>query len=172
MSIPECPELPAVWAACQTELARLVAALGVPRDTVEDVLQDVYVAVLQKPPPVVDLESLRRWLFRLAINRANLEHRRRGRWRAKLAAWAQRLRPAPWASAAAPVAVEEQELVRRALDKLDPTDRSVLVLRYYADQNSRQIAEILEIPDSTVRSRLQVARQRLADVLKRAGVKP
>ena len=165
--------MPAVWAACQSELARLVAAFGVPRDSVEDVLQDVYLAVLQKPPPLAGQESLRRWLFRLAINRANLEHRRRGRWRAKLEAWGQRLRDLSRARGASTLdAFEEQELVRRALAELEPTDRSVLVLRYYAEQNSRQIAEILELPDSTVRSRLQVARQRLADALKRAGVKP
>jgi RNA polymerase sigma-70 factor, ECF subfamily len=178
VSAPECPELPVVWATCQAELARLVAALGVPRDCVDDVLQDVYLAVLQKPPLLMDEEAMRRWLFRLAINRTNLEHRRRGRWRAKLAAWAERLRggsrawSAPGATDAQSSAREEQELVRRTLTELEPLDRSVLVLRYYTEMNSRQIAEILEMPDSTVRSRLQLARQRLAGALKRAGVTP
>jgi RNA polymerase sigma-70 factor (ECF subfamily) len=49
---------------------------------------------------------------------------------------------------------EEGELVRRALLRLPEIYRSVLVLRHYEDLKLREIAEVLEIPDGTVNSRL------------------
>ena len=51
--------------------------------------------------------------------------------------------------------------VRGALDDLSPDHRAVLVLRHYQDLSYEQIAEVLELPDSTVKSRLYEARERL-----------
>jgi DNA-directed RNA polymerase specialized sigma24 family protein len=72
--------LPAVWDESARELARLVGALGISSDRAEDVLQDVFVAALEKAPATADRTELRRWLFRVTINRCNLEHRRGTRW--------------------------------------------------------------------------------------------
>jgi DNA-directed RNA polymerase specialized sigma24 family protein len=47
--------------------------------------------------------------------------------------------------------------------------RTILVLRYFAEFDSKEIAKILEMPDSTVRSHLRAGRQQLALELKRAG---
>jgi RNA polymerase sigma factor (sigma-70 family) len=55
------------------------------------------------------------------------------------------------------------------LDGLEPALRSVLVLRYFAELDSKEIGNILGLPDSTVRSRLRAARRKLAWELKRAG---
>jgi RNA polymerase sigma factor (sigma-70 family) len=64
---------------------------------------------------------------------------------------------------------EVQSLVRGLLETLDSDLKIPLVLRYFCDLDSRQIGELLEIPDSTVRSRLRAARQRLAAELTKAG---
>ncbi len=64
---------------------------------------------------------------------------------------------------------EERELVRRALQRLEPRLRSILVLRYFAELDSKEIGRVLELPGSTVRSHLRDARQQLALELKRAG---
>jgi len=52
---------------------------------------------------------------------------------------------------------------------MKPLHRSVLVLRYFQGLDSKEIGRILDMPDSTVRSHLRVARKILADELKRAG---
>jgi len=70
----------AVWLAAQDELRRLVAALGVGRDQVDDVLQDVYLAANTAEERTWDDGGQRRWLFRVTINRCRLEHRRRRSW--------------------------------------------------------------------------------------------
>lgn len=159
------------WPAMAAELARTVLALGIPAASVDDVLQDVYVAAWRQAPGGLDDESLRRWLFRVAINRCHLEHRRTTRWRAAVRGVFHRgsdTNHAPDAASHATEA-EDRRLVRAAIGRLKPAWRTCLVLRYYAEFDSKQIAAVLDLPDSTVRSHLRLARLRLADELKRAG---
>lgn len=54
-----------------------------------------------------------------------------------------------------------REQVRRAIGRLDPEFREVLVLREIEDMSYKEIASVLEIPIGTVMSRLSRARHRL-----------
>jgi RNA polymerase sigma-70 factor (ECF subfamily) len=60
---------------------------------------------------------------------------------------------------------EEGELVRQALDRLPEIYRTVIVLRHYEDMKLTKIAEILEIPEGTVNSRMAEALARLSRML-------
>jgi DNA-directed RNA polymerase specialized sigma24 family protein len=62
--------------------------------------------------------------------------------------------------------------VRETLQKLDGSLLGPLVLRYFCDLNSTEIGQILELKQSTVRSRLREARLVLARQLMRRGVEP
>lgn len=55
--------------------------------------------------------------------------------------------------------------VAKALTKLDPLDREIVVLRYFADLSSPEIGETLSMPESTVRRRLMNCREKLATAL-------
>ncbi|MFN2528267.1 MAG: RNA polymerase sigma factor [Candidatus Baltobacteraceae bacterium] len=55
--------------------------------------------------------------------------------------------------------------VWRALAALPQHLRDVVVLRYFEDLSSREIASVLRIPDGTVRFRLMTARRRLRPLL-------
>jgi RNA polymerase sigma-70 factor (ECF subfamily) len=55
--------------------------------------------------------------------------------------------------------------VRAALRRIPANDRVVIILRHYLDRSYREMAEILGIPEKTVKSRLYTARQRLAGLL-------
>ena len=55
--------------------------LGLRGDQAADVLQDVYLMAIHKPPVIEEAEELLRWLFRVTVNRCHLEHRRTSRWR-------------------------------------------------------------------------------------------
>ncbi len=163
--------LRSVWGESAGELSRLVCAMGIDPGRAEDVLQDVYLTAWQKCPTAADRAGLKRWLLRVTINRCNLEHRRRARWREVLHGLARFRGSSRHAGDPAEAACrgEEQELVRRSLEQFEPQLRSVLVLRYFAEFDSKEIGKILELPDSTVRSRLLAARKRLALELKRSG---
>ncbi len=164
-------QLPTVWAEIVGQLAQLARALGVDITRAEDVLQDVYVTASEKSPCEATHEELRRWLFTVTANRCKLEHRRHSRWQRMLGGvghwWMIRQTTASETDLVSQA--EDRELVRQALDQLPVALRSVLVLRYFSGFNSKEISEILEMPDSTVRSHLRSARRKLAQALSHAG---
>lgn len=160
-----------VWEEAASELSRLVCAMGIDRDRVEDVLQEVYLAAWQKGPSGADRTDLRRWLFKITANRCNLEHRRGKRWQTVLKTVAKFWITSPAGNEPEESASqnEERELVHQALDSLEPHLRTVLVLRYFLEWDSKEIGHVLAIPDSTVRSQLRSGRKRLALALRQAG---
>ena len=169
--------LRSVWEEEAPKLARLACAMGINAGRAEDVLQDVYLIAWQNAPESAEREDLRRWLLRVTTNRCNLEHRQRTRWRNVLQMLLRRHSGSN--SSGGPVSSggpgdtvsrgEQAEVVRRALDRLQPQLRSILVLRYFAELDSKEIGKILRLSDSTVRSHLRTARRELALELKRAG---
>lgn len=62
-----------------------------------------------------------------------------------------------------------QERVWRALGRVSPAQREILVLRDYQDSSYQEIADLLEIPIGTVMSRLHRARRALAEHLGHGG---
>jgi RNA polymerase sigma-70 factor (ECF subfamily) len=61
---------------------------------------------------------------------------------------------------------EDAALVRRALMQLPEHYRSVVVLRHYEDLKFREIADVLGIPEGTVKSRMSEALSLLAQALR------
>jgi RNA polymerase sigma-70 factor (ECF subfamily) len=65
---------------------------------------------------------------------------------------------------------EASEVLQRGLQKLSPELRETVILRDLEEMEYREIAEALEIPEGTVKSRLNRGRAELARVLRRQGV--
>jgi len=60
--------------------------------------------------------------------------------------------------------------VRRCLTALTSEHREVIDLVYYYEKSVGEVAEIVGIPENTVKTRLFYARKKLAELLKAAGV--
>ena len=65
---------------------------------------------------------------------------------------------------------EASELLQDALSKLSPDLRETIILRDLQDREYREIAQVLAIPEGTVKSRLNRGRAELARLLKRYRV--
>lgn len=63
---------------------------------------------------------------------------------------------------------EQEERVRRALERLSPEHRAVLVLKDMEGHKYETMAEVLGVPIGTIRSRLHRARLELRDVLEKS----
>jgi RNA polymerase sigma-70 factor (ECF subfamily) len=61
---------------------------------------------------------------------------------------------------------EVQDRVGKALLVLKPDDRAVVVLKHFMDFSYEEIADVLEVPVKTVKSRLFTARDRLREALR------
>jgi len=60
---------------------------------------------------------------------------------------------------------EQQQRVLAALERLTVEQRTVLVLREFQELTYEEIAQILNIPLGTVKSRINAARSRLREIL-------
>ncbi len=65
---------------------------------------------------------------------------------------------------------EISELVGRALMRLKPEARALIVLRHFHGTSYAELAYIFEIPQKTVKSRLFSARQQLREILRKQGL--
>lgn len=134
------------------------------RQQAEDVTQDVFVRLLTRKP---DLEpgKEKAWLLKVALNRC------RDLWRA---AWVKRVVLGSPAMELAPAPgniedrLEKQELLE-AIRKLPSEFKKVILLHYYQGYGISEIAEMLNVPEGTVSSRLSRGRKKLEEILKERG---
>ncbi len=169
------PGLMDVFLQERERLLRIAAGMGMARADADDVLQDVSVQVLKNADRFEQENVMTKWLITTTVNHCLTEHRKR--FRRKASRILQR-RPdmadgLTGGDGQDRVGLrEELDVVRRTLAELDPTLLLPVVLRYFCDMDSGEIAETLEWNASTVRSRLREARLILAGKLLQRGIEP
>ena len=65
---------------------------------------------------------------------------------------------------------DKGEILRRCLTVLTPEHREIIDLVYYHEKSVEEVAEIVGIPENTVKTRMFYARKKLSELLKAAGV--
>jgi RNA polymerase sigma factor (sigma-70 family) len=150
-------------------LRTVLAARGVERDAVDEVMQATATAALDGVGRLRDRHRASAWLYRIAVTQALLHRRRSGR-RRKLATRFAESGVAPSEAfdhdpLAWLLAEEEQQLVRQALAAMPPRDAEILLLKYTEDWTYRQLAERLGASESAIEARLHRARARLRMML-------
>lgn len=137
-------------------------------DTAHDVVQDAFVQAYVKLETFERASAFYTWLYRIAFNMA-ISRRRREKPVVSINRIQDELGHEPVDRGEAPSArLERNEhaaAVRKALDSLTPDHRAILVLREIDGCAYEEIAEILDLPIGTIRSRLHRARLQLRDAL-------
>ena len=65
---------------------------------------------------------------------------------------------------------DKSQVLRKCLEALSPEHREIIDLVYYHEKSVEEVAEIVGIPENTVKTRMFYARKKLAELLKAAGV--
>ena len=65
---------------------------------------------------------------------------------------------------------DTSDALRKCLTSLSPEHREIVDLVYYHEKSVEEVAEIVGIPENTVKTRLFYARKKLAELLKAAGI--
>jgi len=125
----------------------------------EELTQETFLAVLRASARYQACALFRTWLYAIAFKILRA-HRRTAAFRTLFHAEA----PAGFEPAVEST-VATEVLMRQAVDKLEPLDREVLLLREFEQLSYAEIAELLSLPLNTVRSRLFRARMALHDLL-------
>lgn len=151
------------------------------RSDAEDIVQNVFLKLLQAKKSFEDEEYLRRWLIRVAVNEAkNLS----------MSFWKRQMQPlersgnigarafsrqSGYAMAGTCGAEEAYELFSRehselyeAVMALSSKYRIIVHLYYFEDYSVKEIAKILRIKETTIQTRLMRARAKLKEVLENA----
>lgn len=147
-------------------------AFGVLRERTEaeDVAQDAMLRAYRNFHRLRDPERFRSWLVRISWRMA-IDHQRAGRRRTNReqdVAMSDTRESASRAQSAEGVATS-REFERRlgeALDELPEKLRLVMVMAGIEGYNTREVAGMLGLPEATVKSRMRLARARLAERLR------
>jgi RNA polymerase sigma-70 factor (ECF subfamily) len=131
-----------------------------------DLLQDVFLRLHRFADRVDPKRPLEPWLYRVTANQAYTWVKRHHRWTQPLEEIAE------WLSSGvknSPQYIAEQDdeskRIQAAIAKLSLSQRVVVVMYYINDLSLHEIAEILEIPEGTVKSRLHYGRNALKNHL-------
>lgn len=122
----------------------------------EDLMQETFLAVIRASERYEPRALVRTYLYGIAMNLLSAERRKQFRDFPQ-----ERIAPEP-AIGNEPEAVL---WIRQALEKLDPDEREILMLREYEQLSYAEIAELVCVPVNTVRSRLFRARMALKECL-------
>jgi RNA polymerase sigma-70 factor (ECF subfamily) len=139
----------------------------------EDLTQEVFIKVFQTLKTYDAAQgTFVTWVNRVARNHL-VDHYRRTKKDRVTSSLEDELggleeRPSPTAAPAAHVeSRERKELLQRGLERLSPDLREAVVLRDLQDLDYAEIAQVLGVPEGTVKSRINRGRLELARVLKR-----
>ena len=157
-----------IFARHRGDVSRIVYRMIGPSPDVEDVVQDVFLNVYRSLPSFRGDSKFRTWLYRLSTNVTKM-HLRRKRSRPRFADVEVPEGPDELAPPLGPDAQVEKKrrivALYRLLDELSDKKRDVLVLHDLEGVPAKEIAEALEIPVLTVRTRLFYARKELYALL-------
>ncbi|MBD8037153.1 sigma-70 family RNA polymerase sigma factor [Solibacillus sp. A46] len=124
----------------------------------EEVVQDVFLNFYHKSDQFEQKASIKTYLVKMTINRS-YDYLRS--WKNKKFAIFQLFQPYEKGAEQIYVEKELQGEVTAAVLALPVKDREVLLLYYYEEMTVIEIAELLQLAVSTVKSRLQRARAKL-----------
>jgi RNA polymerase sigma-70 factor, ECF subfamily len=137
-------------------------------DLVDDLMQEIWLAIYKGLPGLRDVSRFRSWAFRIARDRIYREYRRRKMPGQSLDE--SQLDELPETEAdESSLAIDREEL-QRGLDTLSPEHREVLMLCFFEEMSYEEIARVTGITIGTVRSRVHYARHALRTALERKNI--
>ncbi|HKU42861.1 MAG TPA: RNA polymerase sigma factor [Polyangiales bacterium] len=150
---------------------RMFARRLLGEEAAEDLVHDTFLTLPKALQRWNGEGALRTFIIGVAINHARHYVRARTRRRFAFARFA--LEPEPKRRTQEDESEQRRlaDLLLRALDTLSFDHRTTFVLCEVEERSSPEVAQILGIPEATVRTRLHHARQKLRIALEREGVR-
>lgn len=158
--------LAAIVDAYSTLLFRVANSVLRSRTEAEDVVQDVFLRLLEHRCSLSTVRDMRVWLIRVAWNLA-LDRKRRKRPEQLDEAFAQSLASVTMPADTAMEEAQRYQSVLREIERLPRAERHVLLLSALDELRATEIAAVLGRSESAVRALLSRARARLRERLEK-----
>jgi RNA polymerase sigma-70 factor (ECF subfamily) len=140
-------------------------------EAAEDLVHDTFLGLPKALRRWNGQGALRSFILGVAVNHARHHVRGAARRRLAMARYAEEPRASHHSQEEASEQRRLAELLMHALDQLSFQHRAAFVLCEVEERSSPEVAQILGIPEATVRTRLHHARQKLRAALHKAGVR-
>jgi RNA polymerase sigma-70 factor, ECF subfamily len=154
----------ALFARHRTSVYRWLLRFVSNETLAEDLLSEVFLDVWRQAARFECRSSVSTWLLSIARHKALSA--RRHRTEAELD---EKIEATVADPANDPeLALQEKnrdELLRRALTRLSPEHRQVIDLVYYHEKSVDEVAQIIDVPPATVKTRMFYARKKLAELV-------
>ncbi len=145
-------------------LCRFVARMQGNSDCIEDIVNDVLYVVWSRADRFTYASKVSTWIFGIAYNKTRQHVRQQSRYRNLITAGTDALietGDTAWSRE-----IEQKDLLAAAISRLTPDHRAVIELTYYYGMSYQEIADIMNCPENTIKTRMFHARRKLATVLK------
>ncbi|WP_026223266.1 RNA polymerase sigma factor [Methylosarcina fibrata] len=152
-----------------SRLFRFIARITRRTDMIDEVINDVMYVVWEKAETYNGQCQVSTWILGIAYNKARqtLRNHRPFAEESLDDMEVEKLYPAAVAQNDTVAAQTELEnWLESALDRLSAEQRAVIELTYYHGLHYSEIAELMDCPENTVKTRMHHARKKLALVLK------
>ena len=158
-----------LFARHHVRVYRFVLRLVRNETTAEDLISEVFLDVWRQAAKFESRSAVSTWLLAIARFKALSSLRKRSEEELddETAAAIEDTGDDP------EVAVQKKdksEALRKCLIQLSPDHREIIDLVYYHEKSIEEVAEIIGIPENTVKTRMFYARKKLSELLEAAGV--
>jgi len=150
--------------AHQEAVFRLAYLLLGDPDDAEDIAQETFLRAWNYLRRFDPTRSLRPWLLSIASNLASNRRRSAGRY---LAALTRAFRDEPSVASIEEKSAQDMEArhLWKAVQNLSLPDQQIVYLRYFLDLSVAETAEVLQVAEGTVKSRLSRALEKLRGII-------
>lgn len=158
--------LEAAFTRWQSELLGTLYYLVGNAEDARDALQEAFVKCWQHRQQLDEIENLKAWIFRIALNTGR--DLRDSAWRRKrqsLEGSGEMTATIEHGPAETLAQAEELSQLRSAVADLRPEEQEVFLLRQNGDFTYEQIAASLDVPTGTVKTRMRLALSKLRKAL-------
>src|SRR5688572_25282318 len=165
-SAPGASLLEEAFAEHQAELLGTLFYLVGNLEDARDALQEAFIKCWRHQAEVGGIDNLKAWIFRVALNAGR--DIRETAWRRKRQALPEDEATLASRHEGPAEIVEHDERLSRlrdALKQLRPEEQEVFLLRQNGELTYEEIAETLDVPTGTVKTRMRLALSRLREVL-------
>lgn len=154
-----------LFCSCQDELVGTLFYLLGNSEDAKDSVQEAFLKCWKQRDQFHRIQNPRAWIFRVAVNTA--KDLRRNAWRRRTQPMDEEIQMMTANQPGPAKAAEQEEHVlrlRQAIFDLPEEEKKIFLLRQNGDLTYEQIAEALEVPLGTVKTRMRIALRKLRSV--------
>lgn len=159
-----------LFALVQARVFRFILRMVRNQAVAEEILNEVFLSIWQNAHRYEGRSQPTTWMLSIAHNKTVSALRKKTEVLGVTDEIAKNLVDAEDTPDIATQKHDKSAKIRACMMELSPDHRAILDLVYYQEQSVAEVAEVLDIPENTVKTRMFYARKKLSELLAKRGI--